>query len=81
MNMIDFDDIKSWFGRMWPIRTKARASSSVTLGLSMKTQKSVLGKSLPNEPHQIHQRWGRVQEGDQAQSSVLRIAEGLTGHR
>lgn len=50
VNVMDFNDKKSWFGQRWLIRTKAKVLSLVTLGPSMKTQNYVLGKFLQNEP-------------------------------
>lgn len=56
VNVVYFDDKKSWFSQMWPIKTKSRALSLMTLGLSMKTQNFVLGKLLLNGPQmeEIH---------------------------
>jgi hypothetical protein len=39
MNMINFDDKKSWFGLAWLIRANARRSSSATHERPMKTSK------------------------------------------
>jgi hypothetical protein len=44
MNVIDFEGKKSWFGLAWPIRAKAKKSSSTTHGRPMKIIKFLAGK-------------------------------------
>lgn len=75
----------SWFDRMWPIRTRARTSSSVTLKPLMKTKKyyrEVVAERTPDgaETLKITTKsdnvGGQTQTGDRAKLPILRIVDG-----